>query len=281
MSSPAGVPEDSVDDLYGLPIDEFTQRRDALAKELRSSGQRAAADWVKGLRKPSAAAWVVNQLVRCRPEEAKELVRAGDGLRSAHERIVAGDADADELRSAAEAEHEAARGLLADAPGFLDRDGHAPSPATLERVAQTIRAVALDDDARAEFEAGRLTREHAATGFGPLGAAPPARPAKRAKKAKTKTSTAKPARPGKARAADDKARAARDVARKALSRAEADQRKLARKIQGAERELADAQREAERAQRRLERASADLEDARAREAEADDRVKEAKAQLEG
>src|SRR3954452_6186046 len=83
---PAGVPEDAVDELFGLPIDEFTPRRDALAKELRGAGERDAAAWVKALRQASAPAWIVNQLTRTRAREAKELLRAGDELRSAHER---------------------------------------------------------------------------------------------------------------------------------------------------------------------------------------------------
>ncbi|HKP90138.1 MAG TPA: hypothetical protein VJT75_09215, partial [Thermoleophilaceae bacterium] len=106
---PDGVPEDAVDELYGLPIDEFTPRRDALAKELRGAGNRDAATWVKGLRKPSAAAWLVNQIARARARDARALVDAGEALRAAHEGVVAGAAGADELRAAVEAEHEAAR----------------------------------------------------------------------------------------------------------------------------------------------------------------------------
>ena len=37
---PDGVPEDRVDALYGLRLDEFTSARDALAKELRREGKR-------------------------------------------------------------------------------------------------------------------------------------------------------------------------------------------------------------------------------------------------
>jgi hypothetical protein len=273
---PGGVPEDAVDDLYGLPVDEFTPRRDALAKELRSGGKRDAAAWVKGLRKPSAAAWIVNQLARTRGREAKELLAAGDALRAAHGRVVAGEAGADELRAAADAEHEAARALAADAPGFLDRDGHAPSGPTLEKVAETIRAVALDDEARAGLEKGRLTRERSASGFGPLSAsAPPARkqPAGR------KDGERKP--PGKAKARAKAKPAARAAARKALEKARTEQRARARDVKAAERELATARREAERAQTRLERAAADVEEARAREAEAQSRMRGAEAELGG
>lgn len=99
---PAGVPADGVDALYGLPLDEFTPARDALAKELRREGQREGAEWVKGLHKPSAPAWVVNQLARTQAPEVKELQTAGQALREAHERLGAGEGRADDLREAAD-----------------------------------------------------------------------------------------------------------------------------------------------------------------------------------
>lgn len=292
-SIPADVPEDAVDELYGLPLDEFTPRRDELAKELRRAGQRDAAAWVKGLRRPSASAWLVNQLARTRARERTELLRAGRELRDAHERVVAGDGDAGELRAAAEAEHAAASALASDAPGFLDREGHAPSRATLDRVAETIRAVALDHEARAGFEAGRLTRERAASGFGPFAGAAPAEPkprgggaGKRRKQAGAKAGGGRaPSNRGAKgvtdaqREARAEARAARDTARRELKEAKAAQRAHAREVKAAERELADARREAERAQRRLERATSNLEEARSRESGAESRVAQAEAEL--
>ena len=53
-----------IDRLYGLPLDRFTQARDSRVKELRSGGEREAADHLKQARKPTAAAWVANQLAR-------------------------------------------------------------------------------------------------------------------------------------------------------------------------------------------------------------------------
>src|SRR5439155_7398313 len=50
-----------VEALYGLPLDEFTRARDALAKERTRAGDKAAAADVKALRKPSLTAWALNQ----------------------------------------------------------------------------------------------------------------------------------------------------------------------------------------------------------------------------
>jgi hypothetical protein len=44
---PPEVPDERVDALYGLPLDEFTAARDALAKDLRKEGERPGAEWVK------------------------------------------------------------------------------------------------------------------------------------------------------------------------------------------------------------------------------------------
>jgi hypothetical protein len=58
------VPVDEADELYGLALDAFVPERDALAKRLRADGRRDEANEVKALRKPSVAAWAVNQAVR-------------------------------------------------------------------------------------------------------------------------------------------------------------------------------------------------------------------------
>src|SRR5690606_20750132 len=47
--------------IYGGRLEEFVQRRDTLARELRSSGERDAANAVKALRKPSRIAWALDQ----------------------------------------------------------------------------------------------------------------------------------------------------------------------------------------------------------------------------
>jgi hypothetical protein len=54
------------DDLYALPPGEFTRARDERAKGLRKEGRRDEADEVKALRKPTVAAWALNQLARQR-----------------------------------------------------------------------------------------------------------------------------------------------------------------------------------------------------------------------
>lgn len=272
IAIPKGVPEDAVDALYGLPLDEFTPRRDELVKELRSGGKRDEAAWVKALRKPSATAWLVNQLARTQRKDAGRVLDSSDALRAAQERALAREGSRDELAGAGAEHADAMRALLAKAPGLLDSQGGSPSDTTLERAAETLRAIPLDDEARAGFAAGRLTREHRAAGLGFVASggpayAKPARPAK-APKAPTKESR---------QAAEQKEQKAR--AQGALKEARSLARARQREVTEAERDVKQAQRELERVQRRVEKAETALDRAHARHAEAEAQVEDAEARL--
>jgi hypothetical protein len=276
---PQRVPEDAVDELYGLAFDEFTPRRDELAKELRATGKRDEAAWVKALPKPSAAAWLVNQLARTEKSDARRMLEKADGLRITQERALARRASREDLAAATKEYAEAAQTLLSKAPGFLDRRGAAPSQITLERTAETLRAILLDDVALAAFAAGRLTREQRAAGGFALSrqaTAAPAGAGKTTKAGKRPTARATAATAKEAeRRAQERARA-RAVATEARSRHRARQRDVSE----AQREVREAERELERAQRRLQRATQALERARAKEADAGKRVEQAEASLE-
>jgi hypothetical protein len=155
-----------VEELYGLPLERFVPERTALARALRAGGQREEAADVAALRKPSVAAWAVNQLVRTQRRALDDLFGVGDALRATQAELLAGRGDARALRSAGERERDAVDVLMQAARGLLSSDGHGLSPATLELVAGTLRAAALDGDARTEVRAGRLERELTHVGFG-------------------------------------------------------------------------------------------------------------------
>lgn len=268
---PDGVPGDRVDALYGLPIDDFTSSRDALAKELRQARRREQAAWVAGLRRPTAAAWVVNQLARTQARAAKRLLQAGEELREAHRRLMAGEAEADDLRAADEQVRKALRALLATAPGLLDRDGDPPSRSTLEKAGETLQAVALDEQTRAAFAPGRLTRERQASGLGLFAAATAPAPAAPKRAARNKSQGASE----DTQERPERAAGARE--RKTVEQGKDQQRAQRRALDSAERERRQARDEAGRAQRRLEQAASELERARASQAQEQARVAEAQA----
>ena len=83
---------DIADELYGLPLADFTPARDAHVKSLKGDKELAAA--VKALRKPSVAAWVVDLLVRREADQVAQVLAVGEALRNAQEGM-----DAEELRT--------------------------------------------------------------------------------------------------------------------------------------------------------------------------------------
>ena len=146
----------AADELYGLPLADFTKARDDLARRLRKEGHGDEADAVKALRKPTAAAGALNQLARQRPKDIERLLATGKRLRKAHEALIGGG-DRSALQKASAEERELIDKLARDA---------ATSATLEERIRDTLHAAALDEQTAAELAAGRLTHEREAVGFG-------------------------------------------------------------------------------------------------------------------
>jgi hypothetical protein len=148
--------EERIDALYALPLDRFTPERDALARRLRAEGDRAAADRLKGLRKPVVSAWALNALAREEPKLLEELDGLGQRLRDTQRRMLSGG-DASALRDALEERRALVARLVARARSLLEREGLGGS-STEEDVASSLEAAAVDEDAAVALRAGRLTR---------------------------------------------------------------------------------------------------------------------------
>jgi flagellar biosynthesis GTPase FlhF len=266
-----------LDDLYGLPLDRFIPERASLVRELRSGGEREQAAAVAAVRKPSVAAWAVNQLTRTQRREMDALFAAGDALRDVQAGVLSGSADARDLRAAAEHERAAVDALVATARGLLSSGGLELSAAALERVSETLHAAALDDEARGQVSGGRLVRElrHVGLGAGLGGAiaAPPARrgaprsaaPAREAGKGGTRKATTRDVQAERQAARERKAaEAAERREREELRKqARALERDAAREVDRAERALRTAQERQGRAAEALRQAEAALRDAEA------------------
>ena len=151
--------EKEIDGLYGAPLSEFVPRRKELAKKLRGQGERAAAMRVEDLRKPTTASAVVNQLARSERMNVRALLTAGERLREGQEKLLRGGSPG-AVHKAADDERKALGALLSAAR----RDG--ASEPTLRKVEQTLRAAAIDEDARALLKQGRLTQDLEPIGFG-------------------------------------------------------------------------------------------------------------------
>src|SRR2546430_981696 len=136
--------EHELDRLYALPLEEFTNARNDLAKRLVKAGQSEAAADVKKLTKPSIPVWTANQLARREPGELRALLRSAEDLRKAQERALAGKGVADLQKRLGE-QRRAGRALAKLGPDILAGAGRPVSDALVERIARTLDAPALDE----------------------------------------------------------------------------------------------------------------------------------------
>jgi hypothetical protein len=222
------------EDLYGLPLDQFVAQRDALAKTLRADGRGDEAKAVSALRKPSVAAWAVNQLVRTQAKAFDHLLAAGDELVEVQAGVLAGDREPAELREAAASQRAAVARLLEAADGLLSSEGEELSPAVRDRVADTLQAAALDPEAREQVQGARLGRELRHVGLGAVG--PTSGSAGSNAKATSRSKTPakpKPARPATSRPEAKQAERDRAEARRTARHAEADSRRAAQRARRA------------------------------------------------
>jgi hypothetical protein len=221
--------DDEIGRLYGLPQNEFVTARNALAKELRGSGEREQADAVASLEKPSALAWAVNHLRRAEPNAVERLLAVADELRKAQ-----ADSRTDRVRELFEEQQSLVRGLVR-AAGRLD-----VSAATLDKVGVALVNASSDPESREALEQGRLVREPEPVGFGAFAGTPVKPPKGKAKADRAKTERRKEAEAEKAR------RAEIAEARQELEAAE-------RAVRQAEKGLEAARRDTDDARKRLEK----------------------------
>ena len=251
----------AVDDLYGLPLNEFIAARDALAKELRAAGRKDEAAEVKQVRKPSVAAWALNQAARGHPDEVAGLLEAAEALAEAQRSALEGDAGG--LREAGRSLNEEVRRVTDRAAGFLDK----PSAVQQERMAATLRAAAGDPAGADLLRRGVLVDDLEPAGFGlealtgATGTAPPRRRAPAPKKTEAGEALEEARRA--LRRADADAEAAETRAKRRAERAEAAAHRAAeihREAEALRAEAEEAAGEAVAARRRAKEAAAALAD---------------------
>jgi hypothetical protein len=153
--------ESVADELYGLPLREFVSTRTARAKQARADGDRDLATAIAGLTKPTRVAWLVNQLVRQRPEEIEPLLSLGAGLREATATL-----SGDDLRRLSRQQHQLVQAMVTQARAIASAAGEQVSSDTADGVEETLRAGLADDALAAELSTGRLTERLQFAGFG-------------------------------------------------------------------------------------------------------------------
>lgn len=149
------------EDLYALPLDEFTAARNELARSLKDDGRTDEAARVKKLKKPPVSAWAVNQLARDDPGGIARLLDLVDRLKEARSA-----ADMHELGAQ---RRELVAKLARRAGELAEAAGHAASATTLQRVTQTLQAGAEEEE-RELLQKGALPDDLEPAGFDALGA---------------------------------------------------------------------------------------------------------------
>ncbi|WP_457948364.1 hypothetical protein ACTAQI_20510 [Pseudarthrobacter sp. alpha12b] len=149
---------DIADRLYAGPLDGFVAARAAAAREAAGQDKDLAAA-VRGLPKPSVAAWALNMLARHRPDVPAQLGELGVRMRAAQDSL-----DAAALRELGRER----RTLLADAVdtarSVAREQGRAISDAMASDVEETLRALTADGGAANAVASGRLLKVLSADG---------------------------------------------------------------------------------------------------------------------
>jgi DNA repair exonuclease SbcCD ATPase subunit len=137
------------DDLYAEPVASFTVARDAVVK---GCTDKALAVRIKGLKKPSLAAWALNLLVRREADQIDQVLELAASLR-----IAADSLDGDGLRT------------LTRQPGQLVREyGARLTPAVADQVEGMLTAAMLDPTAAEVVRSGMVVTAFTSTGVSEL-----------------------------------------------------------------------------------------------------------------
>jgi len=147
------------DELFALPLADFTPRRDLVAKEHKADKELSAG--IKALKKPSLAAWVVNLLVRREPAQVDQVLSVGAALREAQANL-----DGDELRALTRQRRQLTAAITTQARGLAGQAGVKVTQAVADQVEATLTAAMVDEGAAAAVRSGLLVSPLAATGVG-------------------------------------------------------------------------------------------------------------------
>ncbi len=149
------------DDLYALPLADFTPARDALVKEHKAD--KALAAGIKGLKKASLAAWVLNLLVRRDPDQVDQVLAVGAALRDAQDNL-----DATQLREFTKQRRQLTASVTTTARRLAREEGVRTTESVGDQVEATLTAAMLEPDAAKAVRSGLLVTSLSATGLGDL-----------------------------------------------------------------------------------------------------------------
>jgi hypothetical protein len=258
--------EAEIDHLFQIPLAEFTAARNALAGRLKKDGRAEDAERVKGIQKPPATAWAVNQLQWRHRKDIDQLLAIGERFRKAQAAQLAGKSA--DLRNLLNERRDALSDLVKRAVDLLKDGGHAGSPDAARRITTTLEALATWGSTAGAPQAGRLTDDIDPPGFEALAALVP--------------------RPGGGKSDAEVTRVLqfrheereKKRGKKTAEDAAALRAKAQEAVRNAEKVLRDAQKDAERAEAALKKAAAAAKMLEKERAEAEERYEKIQAEAQ-
>jgi hypothetical protein len=251
-------------ELYAVSPEEFVDVRTEWVKRARADGDRELAAAVSKLPKPTTVAWLLNCLVRERPDRVRELITLGDALREAQKKL-----SGPQLRQLSRQRHDLIAAFTSMALGPAEDAGKPVTADLRGQVQETLGAAIADPEAGEALLSGRLTKGLSYVGLGEVEPGKAATPAKPPPKRKA----------DKADKADAQRAKAERQQRVDAARAEYEQRGADARAAAAE--LSGAIEAAERAAAAVDTARVRADDLRRSLAEAEEAVREAENEAEG
>lgn len=265
---------EAAEEVYSLRPDEFIPRRDELAAEAKQAGDRALSTAVKKLPKPTAAAWVVNMLVRHDADQVEQVLQLGSALRAAQASLAGED-----LRQLGRQRRQLTAAVTRQARALAAELGQNVGEPVAQQVEETLHAAMIDEDAAAAVRTGLLTKALTATGVesvdvlavvavpDAMGRAVVRRATERAPRPRAvKAAKPEPASPPELHVVPDNSRAVEE-AEQDLARAE-------QVLAEEETRLAKAARKVEKREARALQLQAELEELRRRVADVEQRIED-------
>lgn len=156
---PADEFEDTVEQLYAGPPDQFIAHRDAAVKRARAAGDKELADEIKALRRPTLAAALLNQLHRRDGATGlNELLELGHRLRAAQSKL-----DVRAMKSLSTERNT----LISQLVSEIGKASSEPLSGTVqEQLSDTLVAAVADAEAGRAVASGRLVSSVRYSGFG-------------------------------------------------------------------------------------------------------------------
>ncbi len=254
--------DEIADELYGLAPEDFTAARNAKAKDAKSAGDAELSDQVKALAKPTAAAWLANQLAREHVDELESLALLGEEMREATAAL-----DGARLRELTPRRHEQVDGLVKQAVALAKNADRKVSTDVAQKLRETLDAALVDPAAAGAVRSGQLTSALRHVGFGVVDeSGEPSNVVqlapRRSARAATKKAAAKQAPTKKDDAAEKEAAKRLAEAEQVAAEAESVLDAAEARADDLRSELDDATEQVRKAQDDIERLAAELEEAK-------------------